>query len=61
MSSHLIVQVLQKGRCVCSESGTDLLLSRPLKVKQLDPTLELKAQCSSRTEVLVKCTYKTSE
>lgn len=48
---------------MCSESGTDLqlLLSRPLNAKQLDLTLELNAQCSACTEILVKCTYETSE
>lgn len=48
---------------MCSENGTDLqlLLSRSLNVKQLDWTLELNAQHSSRTGILVKCRYNISE
>jgi len=56
-------KVLQKGGCMCSENGTDLqlLLSRSFNVKQLDWTLELNAQRSSRTGILVECRYSISE
>ena len=48
---------------MCSENGTDLqlLLSRSFNVKQLDWTLELNAQRSSRTGILVECRYSILE